>query len=219
LKLCHTLGLSQTTGAGLVEAEKVRQYRDTRGISLPLMKKLLDLPGTADVKGLRDTFLLRLAFENGLRRMEISALDVSDLQLRERRLQIRGKGRGTQKEFVDVSPRLIAAARAYLKASGHRSGPLFRNVSPNTAGRGAEGRLTPDGVYYVVSYYGRQLGLTLSPHRLRHTAITQAAKEVNGDLMALLEFSRHKDIKTAQIYVDNVQAAQRKITNKLSRKV
>jgi integrase/recombinase XerC len=95
LKFCHRLGLAQTDGRGLVDNEKVRPYRDVRGVNRDALRQLIALPGTETMRGLRDTALLRLLGENALRRAEACALDVEDFDPEEKRLQVLGKGIGS----------------------------------------------------------------------------------------------------------------------------
>ncbi len=170
LAFCHRLGRAASDGRGLVRSEKNRAYRDTRGIDEASLRRLVALPGTDTLRGLRDTALLRLLGESALRRAEVCSCTVSSFSATDCRLLILGKGRGTQKEPVTLAPRCATAIAAYLEAAGHGrepDGPLFRNVDPRPAVRGRG--LTVDGLYDIVRRYGYRLGLPLSCHKLRHT--------------------------------------------------
>lgn len=218
LKFCFRLGFAQTDGRGLVDGEKNVAYRDTRGVGLKLLKKLIAAPGTATPRALRDTALLRLLCENALRRAEVCALNVGDLRPAEKRLDILGKGHGSQKMPVSLSPRAADALTAYLAASGHGADPgkpLFLGLhhSPRIAGQ----RLTPDGLYYVVGHYGKQVGIPrLTPHRLRHSAITAALDSTGGNVRAAQRLSRHADLRTLTRYDDNRSDIQGDVTRALS---
>ncbi len=214
LQLCHRLGFAATDGRALVDGEKVQVYRDTRGIDLKTLRKLLRKPGVRDLKGRRDTALLRLLAENALRRAEVCALTVADFRPAELRLYIRGKGRGSQSEPVTLSRKLAELLAAYLADAGHTDGPLFRNLDhrPESAGAG----LTPSGLYQLVGDYGRAIGLPrLTPHQLRHTAITLAL-DAGEDVRRVQRLSRHKDIRTLQLYDDNRADLQGEVSRKLS---
>jgi integrase/recombinase XerC len=203
LAFCYRLGLAATDGRGLVRGEKHRAYRDTRGIDEPTLRRLVALPGTDTLRGLRDTALLRLLGENALRRAEVCSCTVSSFSAADCRLLILGKGRGTQREPVTLSPRCAAAIAAYLEAAGHGADPdgaLFRNVDPRPDVRGRG--LTVDGLYDIVRGYGRRLDLNLSCHKLRHTGITLALEATNGDLRACQQFSRHADPRILIRYDD-----------------
>lgn len=215
LKFCHRLGFAQSDGRGLVDGEKVTAYRDTRGIDAKQLRKLLKLPGTKDLQGIRDTALLRLLAENAFRRGEVEKLDVSDFDPSGRRLYILGKGRGTQKEPVTLSVATVRALEAYLAAAGHQDGPLFRNLSRDPAQAG--GRLTPNGIYYLVRSYGARIGVPqLSPHRIRHSSITAALDATGCDVRKVQQLSRHKKLETLTLYDDNRRDHQGHVTGLLS---
>jgi integrase/recombinase XerC len=217
LQTAQRVGLAQTDGRGLIDGEKVRPYRDTRGPDLRALRRLLAAPdGT--LRGMRDRAILRVLCENALRRAEVCALDVRDFFYSARRLMIAGKGRGTQKEPVTLSPKCADAIAAYLVAAGHATdaeAPLFRNCEhrPGHAG----GRLTGDGLYFLCRSYGRAIGLpNLTPHQLRHAAITLALDATRGDVRRVQRLSRHADLRTLTIYDDNRTDLQGEVSALLS---
>lgn len=218
LKHACRIGLAQTDGAGLVDNEKSQSYRDTRGISLPLLKRLVKLPGADTLRGLRDTALLRLLAQNALRRAEVCALSIRDFDPEGKRLMILGKGRGAEKAPVTLSAGAVSAILDYLHATGHaadRDAPLFANLDrrPGHAGR----RLTVDGLFHIVQTYGRALGIEgLTPHKLRHSAITGALDLTAGDVRAAQKLSRHRDLRTVALYDDNRRDEQGRLTDLLA---
>jgi integrase/recombinase XerC len=113
LKFCHRLGLAKTDGRGLVDNEKVKPYRDVRGVDRDALRCLIALSGTGTLRGLRDTAILRLMGENALRRAEVCALSVEDFSAEEKCLQVLGKGRGSQKEPISISAKSVVAVGTY----------------------------------------------------------------------------------------------------------
>lgn len=218
LKFCYRLGWSQTDGRSLVESERVTAYRDTRGVTPEIVKQLFVAADTGDLTGLRDVALLRLLCENALRRAEVCALNVEDFRAPERRLYILGKGKGTQKEPETVSDRTVEALNRYLVAAGHAGrpeAPLLRNVDPRPEYNGQ--RLTGDGIYHIIRDLGAKVGVpSLTPHKLRHTAITIALDLTNGNVRAVRDLSRHARLETLQRYDDNRQDFQGSVSEKLS---
>jgi integrase/recombinase XerC len=73
-----------------------------------------------------------------------------------------------------------------------------------------------DGLYYVVISYGRVLGLALSCHKLRHSAITTALDLRQGDVRRVQKLSRHADLRTLQVYDDARADFQGQVTDLLS---
>jgi len=217
INYARRVGACEVDPRGLVDSEKVRQYRDTTGVGVAEMRRLLDLPDTSTVKGKRDAAILRLLWENGLRRAELCALDVPDFWLTEGKLYIRGKGRGTQKEPVTLSEKATSAIHEYLQATGRPSdtdGPLFLNCDR----RGGGDRLTSEGLYKIVADYGKRAGIArrLSPHRIRHSAITAALDATAGNVRSVQRFSRHARIETLMMYDDNRRNFQAEVTELLS---
>jgi integrase/recombinase XerC len=217
LKMCCRMGFAKTDGRGLVDSEKVTAYRDTRGVGIRELKRLVATPGTDTLRGLRDTAILRLLCENALRRAEACSLSVGDFEYTDRRLRITGKGKGTQRIPITLSVKCADAIAAYLVAAGHAAdakAPLFQNADhrPGHAG----GALTSDGLYYLVDHYGSRAGLKLTPHKLRHSSITAALDATNGDVRKVQRLSRHADIRTLSLYDDNRTDMQGEVTGLLS---
>lgn len=209
------LGQCTVDPKGLVDSEKVKAYRDTSGVDKDLMRKLLSAPDTNTLKGKRDRAILLLLWENALRRAEVCKLDISDFWPNERKLTILGKGRGTQKESMQLSERTTNAILEYLDADGRANavdGPLFLSCH-NSGGY----RLTTNGLYYLVSYYAKQVGINkrFSPHRIRHSSIT-ALIVAGARLEDVQSLSRHSKIETLMRYYDNIGQAQGDMTNMLA---
>ena len=55
----------------------------------------------------------------------------------------------------------------------------------------------------LVAAVGREVGLEVRPHGLRHAAITAALDATGGDLRKVARFSRHLDIRVLNHYYDN----------------
>jgi integrase/recombinase XerC len=206
IKLARTMGM--IPWALDVDNEKVQAYRDTRGPGLDNVRRMLELVRLRrDRKGWRDEAILRLLYDIGLREGELVALDVEDVDTEASRLTILGKGR-TQSEALTLPSHTLAALEAWLAVRGLESGPLFTRC---TRAAGDEGRLTPQGVYDLIRRLGQRLGFAVRPHGLRHTSITEAVKAASrtgADLTEVMQFSRHKDIRTLTLYRDNERDMQ-----------
>ena len=222
LTFSYRLGYARTDGRGLVDGEKAVAYRDTRGTDIHTLRRLVALPselyGMESLPGLRDTALLRLLCENALRRAEVCSLDVADLAAGSHTLYIKGKGRGTQKSPITLSGKCVGALVAYLQASVHAEGPLFRTLDHRVKNclKNDAVRLAPNGLYKIIRKYGTLLGLGLAPHKLRHSAITAALDATGGDLRRVQKLSRHADLRTLSIYDDNRSDFQGEVTGILS---
>lgn len=218
IKLAHRLGYATSDGRGLVDSEKVVHYRDTRGVDIETLRQLLQAPDGNSAQGLRDAAILRLLCENALRRAEVCGLDVGDFSPSHHTLMLAGKGRGTQKQPITLSERCSTALVTYLLRSGHMTdygGALFRNLDRRP--RHHHQRLSSDGLYYLVQHYGEAIGVqNLTPHKLRHSAITAALDATGGDVRKVQRLSRHADLRTLSIYDDSRQDFQGEVTSLLS---
>lgn len=219
LRMARRLGADIPDPSGLVSSEKVTTYRDTRGPALNDAARLLDAPDRTTTRGKRDYALLLLLCENALRRGELHKCNVADYDPAAGRLDILGKGRGTQKETITLSPAAVEALNDYLNARRADTlltpaDPLFANAAHFTDGNQ---RLAGRGLLFIVNAYGEKvLGHSLHPHALRHMAITAVLDATGGDVRTAQRLSRHKDLRTLSIYDDNRADLQGKATLMLS---
>lgn len=172
-------------------------YRDTRGPGVEGFRQLLDQCQGDHPKGLRDRAILRLLFDLGLRRGEVCRMELEDVDLEGSVVAILGKKR-TQKELRTLPEPTRDALVEWIQARGSEPGPLFVNFS-----RAHEReRLTPTGLTVLVKALGKRAGLKVTPHGLRHAAITAALDLTKGDVRAVQKFSRHRDVRVLNVYDD-----------------
>jgi site-specific recombinase XerD len=159
--------------------------------------------------GLRDRALLFVGWAAALRRSEIVALDVEHVRLGEAlhililRRKTDQEGQGTHVTIPRLAdPELcpVRALRAWLDATGIRSGAIFRSVNRwGKLGR----RLSPYDVARIVKRRAKAVGLDarmLAGHSLRAGFITQAALQ-GVDILSIAEVSGHKDMDVLRQYV------------------
>ena len=199
-----------------VKGEAIQSYRDTTGIEPDAFKAMLATCDRSTIKGIRDYAILRLLWDNALRRAEVFSCDIKDLDLESKTLWILGKGRGTQKVVVTLSNQTVTALHEWLLARRETNinAPLF--IALDRAYKGH--RLTGTAVYDVVSNSAKKAGISkqLSPHRIRHSSVTAALEATGGDVRTVQKLSRHKKLDTLMIYDDNRQNAQGNVTSILA---
>jgi len=93
-----------------------------------------------------------------------------------------------------------AALAAWVAVRGAQPGPLFTSLDRATKG---QHRLTGTGLYKLVVALGKEAGLKVRPHGLRHAAITLALDATAGDVRKVQRFSRHRDLRVLTIYDDS----------------
>ena len=199
-----------------VKGETVAKYRDTTGIDIPTFERILSTCNRETVAGKRDYALLRLLWGNALRRNEVSQLSLADFDARASTLRILGKGKGTQYQSVDVGAATAQAISEWLAVrpgTATDTDPIF--IALNYAALGH--RLTGDGLYKLVQTRTKKAGIekVMSPHRIRHSAITAALDATDGNVRKVQKLSRHKSLNTLMIYDDNRGRDQKDVTDLL----
>lgn len=199
-----------------IKSEKIRPYRDTSGVSVESFKRVLAIPNRNTLKGKRDYALLRLLWDNALRRSEVAQADIKDLDLEARKLWILSKGRGSQKEAIALSSATVQAIQEWLQArkQADPNHPLFVALDRASCGH----RLTGTAIYKIVRACAKAAGINkpISPHRIRHSGITAALDASGGDVRRVQKLSRHANLNTLMIYDDNRQSHQAEITELLA---
>jgi len=195
-------------------------YRETRGPGRDGFRSLLAAIGANDTPSTRrERALLRLLYDLGLRRGEVVSLDIADLDLAQKTLQVKGKRR-TEKETLSLAPPTAEAIALWLEIRpGPPSGPLFVNFD---RARKGDGRLSDNYVYQIVRRLGVEAGIKATPHGLRHTAITEACKAAQAagiGLEEVLQFSRHKNVNVLMIYRDQERNVQGQLATLISEDV
>lgn len=141
----------------------------------------------------RDLALFELLYGCGLRISELVGLNVSDFDLSEGWVRVRGKGK--KERQVPVPSFAMAALRRWLEARRPNEGELA--VFVNWRG----GRLTDRGALGIVKMYSIALAgdSALHPHSLRHAYATHLLS-AGADLRAIQELLGHASLSTTQKY-------------------
>lgn len=198
-----------------VKSVKAKVYRDTKGTTSDNINSMLSLPDLSSIKGKRDYAILRLLWDNGLRRSEVSNLNIEDFNCKEGTLRIKSKGK-IDPEFVYLSDKTIEAISSWLAVRYQPLPhyPLFISLDNATKGH----RLSDKSVYRLVKKYSSEIpeGKVLSPHQIRHSAITAVLDATNGNVRLAQKFSRHSNLNTLMIYDDNRITLQKEAVNILA---
>jgi len=199
-----------------IKGETIQKYRDTTGIDRASFERILSTCKRQTVAGKRDYALLRLLWGNALRRNEVSQLSIGDFDTRSQTLRILGKGKGTQYQTVDIGTATAQALTDWLAVRPGRAiegDAIFTALDFATAGH----RMTGDGIYKLVQRKAKAAGIDkqMSPHRIRHSAITAALDATDGNVRKVQKLSRHKGLNTLMIYDDNRARDQFEVTELL----
>jgi site-specific recombinase XerD len=150
-------------------------------VSIDDFRRLLKAASGRDLADRRDTAILLLLFDTGIRRGELVGMEVDDLDLRERVAHVTGKAR--HRRVVRFGTRTAVAIDRYLRlrrAHPHASSPALWI--------GQDGQLTASGLAQLIARRCKAAGLDrLHPHQFRHTFAHEwlASGGQEGDLMRL----------------------------------
>ena len=198
-----------------VKGEKLCAYRDTSGVDPETFKRVLGGIDRETLKGVRDYALLLLLWSNALRRSEVSKANINDFDPVAKTLSIFGKGRGNNSEIVSLGKATVTAIESWLSARGevNPDKSLFCSINPGYR----DGRLCTQAIYDIVKSRCQAAGInkTMSPHRVRHSAITAALEATGGDVRRVQKLSRHSSLNTLLIYDDNRKNHQGEVTDLL----
>ena len=141
----------------------------------------------------RDRAIFELLYGCGLRVSELVGLNLEDLDMAERWLKVRGKGR--KERQVPFGTKAAEALHSYLAARG--APPVQTALFLNYRG----GRLTTRGVHGIVKLYAESLAhdSDVHPHSLRHAYATHLLRS-GADLRAIQELLGHARLSTTQKY-------------------
>lgn len=134
----------------------------------------------------RDTALVRLLADTGIRRGEAAGLTISDVTIDARHgggmVEVLGKGR--RRRAVPFGAKTAVALRRYLRDRERHD----RAVGTDALWLGYRGPLTGDGIMQMLQRRGVAAGIgPVHPHQLRHTFAHrwQSADGSESDLMRL----------------------------------
>jgi len=189
------------------------RVKDVRGPDPSTIAKMLEqLASDESPIAARDLCIVYLAYSLGLRRKEISSLNVDDVDLKGCTISIMGKGCRRAVLSLPICNRNSQARwLSYRRALGTRSVALFINLSSNSKGQ----RLSTTSIYRIIRSAGERAGspLPVRPHGLRRAAINEALSFAG--VRETCQFSRHKDIRSLQEYMDPDERAQAEISEHL----
>ncbi|MEP6884690.1 MAG: tyrosine recombinase XerC [Gammaproteobacteria bacterium] len=143
----------------------------------------------------RDKAIMELFYSSGLRLTELTSLEVTAVDLKDRTVRVLGKGSKTR--IVPMGRQAIDALKKWLQ---QRAGLAKHGVQALFVGQ--SGRpLSVRAVQLRVGAWGRRqgIGVHVHPHMFRHSFATHLL-ESSGNLRGVQELLGHANIGTTQIY-------------------
>lgn len=164
------------------------------------IKSLMSIPDTSDLLGVRDRAILECYYATGMRRRELTQLDVDDLDLERGIVYIR-KGKGGRDRVVPLG---FSAAK-WITRYSHEVRPRLNDSDIERALF-----LSGYGERFSAAYIGNwvrkcmnkaAIERTGSCHLLRHSCATHM-HENGADILAIQKLLGHARLDTTQIYTE-----------------
>ena len=193
-------GYLQDNPANRIKGLKVIVGHKKDALNASMVQEILKSFDTSTIKGKRDKAMFALMTTAGIRTIEVSRADVTDIVMKDGKyfLLIQGKGHNEKDSSVRISEGVYQLIQSYLSAS-KQSGALFGSVSKRNYGA----RLTTTSISRIVKTAMKNAGYDskrLTAHSLRHTAATVALKN-GATLREVQQVLRHTSIAITQIYL------------------
>jgi site-specific recombinase XerD len=197
---------------GLIDANPIANVRrpprsdvsTTNGLDRDEARRLL---AAADSMGERTGLLVRLLLHNGLRITEALQLRVEDVSEQRGHVVVLVTGKGSRKAVVPLNDPTRQALESVV--NGRTEGYVLQTSTGKPLDR--------HNVAKLIGKLSERTGITkrISPHSLRHTAIT-AALDAGVPLRDVQDFARHADPRTTRRYDRNANGLDRHATYQLA---
>tara|TARA_B000000475_G_scaffold41968_1_gene31355 strand:+ start:1562 stop:2440 length:879 start_codon:yes stop_codon:yes gene_type:complete len=164
-------------------------------LSIEDIEKMINAYKHDDFLNSRNKTIIDVLYSTGCRVSELCNINLSDLDLVDNSLKLKGKG--SKQRIVPIGSELKLNLLKYLKIRENfinsKGEPLFLTKSRNNLDRTAVFRIIKSTALKA------SLDTNIHPHTLRHSAATHML-EGGCDLRTVQEFLGHSSVSTTQIY-------------------
>lgn len=194
--------LSPDLAAGIrrVKGAKKHGVRIGNWLTAEQGKALLSTFNRSSVRGKRDYAMVAILLGCGLRRAELAAAQVEDLQQREEHWVFADLiGKGGHIRTVPIPDWVAEAVRVWLTEARLTEGAVFRAI--NKAGRISPKGFSPKVIWGVVKQASSHCGLAnVAPHDLRRTC-ARLCHQAGGELEQIQFLLGHISVQTTERYL------------------
>ncbi|MGZ8951376.1 MAG: tyrosine recombinase XerC [Methylobacter sp.] len=152
--------------------------------------------GASSPLEIRDLAMFELFYSSGLRLSELSALDLTDLDLPDSTLTVR-IGKGGKSRVLPIGSKAVTAIKNWLQQRAVTTAATEPALFVSTRGT----RLGQRSIELRLEQWCKKKGIAehIHPHMLRHSFASHLL-ESSQDLRAVQELLGHSNISTTQIY-------------------
>ncbi len=185
--------------AGKRDRGLVRRYRRLPWI--PDDDQWLTMLGALREDPLRNRLMLLLAYDGALRREELVAIEIGDVDMPHRLIRLRAEtaknGAARVVTFSETTAKLLAAYLWHRRDLGEVPGRLFLSESR----RNPSQPLSADMWSKIVQRVAERAGLPrFTTHTLRHLRLTHLAR-AGLDIHEIATYAGHRNLQTTALYI------------------
>ena len=215
----------EAADCGLLSADLAAGIRRVKGaqrlgvpvgnwLSAEQGKRLLLTPDGTSLRGKRDYATLAILLGCGLRRAELTALRVEDIQQREEHRVIADLvGKGGHIRTIPIPDWVKAGIDVWMTAAGIKTGTLLRSI--NKAGRIWGTGFSPKVIWGVVKQKAKDCHIqSLAPHDLRRTC-ARLCHQAGGELEQIQFLLGHVSVQTTERYLGCKQRFRNAVNDRI----
>jgi site-specific recombinase XerD len=208
--------LSPELVAGIRRVSGVKQlgYRVGNWLSLDQSSALLNNTPSETLRGKRDSAILALLLGCGLRRSELTSLDLEQIQQRDQHWVIVDLvGKGGRIRTVPIPAWAKLCLDRWVEAARITGGKLLRPVRKNGDVWGR--RLTQNVIWYTVKSCAARVGIgKLAPHDLRRSC-ARLCHSAGGEMEQIQFLLGHSSIQTTERYIGCKQSLNNAVNDRI----
>ena len=171
-----------------------------KAFTLDEVRAILAVPDVGDALGVRDRAMLEVLYVTGIRRRELTMLDVADISFDGETLTVR-KGKGGKDRLVPLGSRALDWLRRYLTHTRPRLAAGTSDSALFITGYGERFNVNALGNHIRKLIDKAELDRPGSCHLLRHSCATHM-HERGADIRVIQQLLGHARLDTTAIYTD-----------------
>lgn len=197
--LCRTRWLDANPAADL-DMPRKQPRALPKAFTLDEVRTILAVPDVGDALGVRDRAMLEVLYVTGVRRRELTMLDVADINFEVETLTVR-KGKGGKDRLVPLGSRALDWLRRYLAHTRPRLTTGTSDSALFITGYGERFNVNALGNHIRKLIDKAELDRPGSCHILRHSCATHM-HERGADIRVIQQLLGHARLDTTAIYTD-----------------
>jgi len=198
-KYCFKRGYVKKNPAHLLIVPK-KEQRLPKIVRLTDIETMMNLADGDEPRQIQEKAILELFYSTGMRLSELTGLNITDLDLKQRQITVFGKG--NKQRTIPLGNKALEACNRHLQT---RKKLLTSKSNPDAktalfiAPEG--GRMYPRKVQRIVKDYFLKVSEVTqkSPHTLRHSFATHML-DAGADIRMIKEFLGHANLASTQVY-------------------